>query len=52
MGTASYQGCIANFYDHITLEPFDDVEVKIAEIDGKKRESWFSNNMLVMYAGY
>lgn len=52
MGTASYQGCIANFYDHITLEPFDDVEVKIAEIDGKKRESWFRNNMLVMYAGY
>ncbi|MBT4917760.1 hypothetical protein HN709_04370 [Candidatus Peregrinibacteria bacterium] len=52
MGTASYQGCTANFYDHITLTPFEDVEIKIADIEEKKRESWFRNNMLVMYAGY
>jgi len=52
MGTASYQGCTVNFHDHIAPDLSVDMEVKSAEINGQKRESWFKNNVLVLYSGY
>jgi len=52
MGTASYQGCTVNFHDHVAPPLSVDMDVKSAEINGQKRESWFKNNVLVLYSAY